>query len=640
MPLQSVELTKQIKAASDIVAVVGSYLSVKQAGSIYKALCPFHNDSRPSLDVDPKRQRFRCWACGATGDVLDFVKRMEKVGFSEAKAILAARAGIKLDATPSAEDHQRSRLLEVMKWAQGKYHQCLLDNPIGAEAVKYIASRKFSGKIVRDFGLGFAPAALHCWLGQFAEADGVPLETLVEVGLLAPRMENRGYYDRFRDRVMFPIRDVRGQVIGFGGRIMPESPMAKRAPKYYNSAETPLFSKSDVLYGLDLARHAGATAGYLAIVEGYTDVMMAHQCGVAQVVATMGTALNSRHVTQLRRTVSKVVLVYDADAGGITGVDRALEIFVSHDLELAIATLPDGLDPCDLLVRSGGVDTFRKVLAGAVDALDFKLNRLLEREGAASVEGTRRVVDEILGIMAALPPLPSKTAQVKQELIITRVAHRLGLRQETVWARLGELKTERRRKEQLANQKAVAPLPFSDETPAGADGSEAVGSAPGGEDARPRAGKAVEAERQLLQLLLADPGLTPRAAQAVSPDDITHTGLRRLLAELYTAQAAGLVPDLDALRERLNDRPDLFEAAVKLHYVGQYVNPKDQWLTRVLKRFTELKADAERRKLLTQLPGASEDQVNELFRKLHQEHARNKKQNVEERTGDSSAPSA
>ena len=284
MPFDPVELTKQIKAASDIVAVVGSYLAVKPVGSAYKALCPFHNDSRPSLDIDQKRQRYRCWACGAHGDVFSFVEKMEKVGFTEARAILAARAGIKLDdRSLSPQDHHRTRLLEVMRWAQGKYHHCLLESELGSAAVKYIAGRKLSGKTVRDFGLGYAPNMLDCWLGQIALAENIPEETLVEVGLLAQRMENRGVYERFRDRVMFPIRDVRGQVIAFGGRIMPESPYINRAPKYYNSAETPLFSKSDVLYGLDLARHAGASAGYLAVVEGYTDVMMAaHQYGVCQ----------------------------------------------------------------------------------------------------------------------------------------------------------------------------------------------------------------------------------------------------------------------------------------------------------------------------------------------------------------------
>ncbi len=609
----TVELTKQIKAASDIVAVVGSYLTVKPAGPTYKALCPFHNDSRPSLDIDPKRQRYKCWSCGAHGDVFAMVMHMEKVGFTEARAILAARAGIKIDERNSTQDHHRTRLLGVMKWAQDKYQQCYLDDEVAARARKYLGSRGLDGPTVRAFGVGFAPMTLDCWLGRLAEVENVSYDALIEVGLLANRLENRGVYDRFRDRVMFPIRDVRGQVIAFGGRILPDSTFVDRAPKYYNSAETTLFSKSDVLFGLDLARHAAASAGYLAVVEGYTDVMMAHQCGIANVVATMGTALNARHVTQLKRSVSKVVLVYDADAGGITGVDRALEIFVSQDVELAVATLPEGLDPCDLLVRSDGIDTFKKIVTCAVDALDFKLNRLLEREGASSVEGTRRVVDQILGVMAAAPTVPSRAAQVKQELIITRLAHRLGLRQETVWARLGELKTDRRRREAQEEARASDPAPVF----GGADGfaeppqpgPARTGAVPG-----PRAGRPMEFERQLLQLVLAEPGLIPTAAAAIIPEAITHSGLRRILAELYAAQAAGAVPDLDYLRDRLNDRLDLFDAAVNLYNIGQSIRPEERgrWLQKVLDRFEQVKTDTELRILMEQLAAAAGDPAKEM----------------------------
>lgn len=605
MPSDPVELTKQIKAASDIVNVVGGYLALHPAGGTFKALCPFHSDSRPSLDVDPRRQRYRCWACGKHGDVISFVQEMEKVGFKEARQILAERAGIKLDEAATPQDQHRTRLLEVMRWAHAKYQHCLLNDPLAEAARAYLGGRKLAGKTVRDFGLGFAPLAGD-WLVHMAQADRVPPDVLVEVGLVAVRQENRGYYDRFRDRVMFPIRDVQGRPIGFGGRIMPESPYASRAPKYYNSTETPLFSKSDVLYGLDVARHAGTATGYLAVVEGYTDVMMAHQCGVPQVVATMGTALNARHVAQLRRYAPRVVLVYDADAGGSTGVDRALEIFVSHDVELAVATLPDGLDPCDLLVRPGGSDTFKKVLTSAVDALDFKLNTLLERDPSPAVEATRRIIDEVLGIMAASPPLASKAAQVKQELIVTRLAHRLGLRQETVWARLGELRRDRQRKEQQSPKLVPAVQPAAARV-------SRPGSGP-----QPKADPQHACEKQLLELLLADPGLIPTAATVIAPEAIGHTGLRRMLGELYALQAAGTIPDQDALRERLKDRPDLFEAAQKLHYVGQTMQDREEWLRRVLNRFAELKVEAEKRSVAERLKTAEDIEAVELLRRLQQ----------------------
>ena len=605
MPSDPVELTKQIKAASDIVAVVGGYLALKSAGPTFKALCPFHGDSRPSLDVDPRRQRFKCWACGKHGDVIQFVQDMEKVGFKEARLILANKAGIKLDENPSPQDQARVRLLGVMEWAQDVHQDCLLNSPLGADAVKYIGSRKLSGKSVRDFGLGFAPVDGQ-WLLELARRDRVPEDVLVETGLLA-RRDGPGCYPRFRDRVMFPIRDVQSRPVGFGGRIMPESAYASRSPKYYNSAETPLFSKSELLYGLDLARHAGAAVGYLAVVEGYTDVMMAHQCGVPQVVATMGTALNARHVNQLRRYAPKVVLVYDADAGGMTGVDRALEIFVSHDVELAVAVLPEGLDPCDLLSQEGGVEVFNTVLGSAVDALDFKMNRLLERDANPSVEARRRIIDAVLGIMAGAPMMKSQASQVKQELIVTRLAHRLGLRQETVWARFGELTKERKQKDAREAERRT-PEPPPPVEPEFDEPSEPV------DDARRKA------EMQMLTLLLAYPEYVEQAVPAISPGEIGHTGLRRMLAELYSIHASNQTPDMDILREKLHDRPDLFEAAEKRRYVGLHSTEPEQNFTRILGWFTNRKKQAEEQSLTARLKGGSlnHDEAAELLRKLQQ----------------------
>ena len=594
-----VEQTKQIKAASDIVAVVGAYLSLHPAGKTYKALCPFHNDTRPSMDVDPARQRYKCWSCGAAGDVFAFVQHAEKVGFREARQILAQRAGIKLDDTQSPQDQARTRLLGVMRWAVEQYQRCLLDDPLGEPARKYLGARKLSGKTVRDFGLGYAPLAGD-WLVHRAMADGVPPDVLVEVGLIAARAEGRGFYDRFRDRVMFPIRDVQGRPVAFGGRILPESPYASRAPKYYNSSETPLFHKSEVLYGLDLARHAGAQAGYLAVVEGYTDVMMAHQCGVPPVVATMGTALTARHVGQLRRYAPKVVLVYDADAGGTTGVDRALELFVSQDVDLAVAELPDGLDPCDLLVRPDGPDTFKKVLAGATDALDFKLDRLLDRDEAPSVEATRRVIDAVLGIMAAAPARPSQASQVKQELIVTRLAHRLGLRQETVWARLGELRRERAQKEREQAAKAAG-------VPVGVGGPGPRVQVAAARTSQPPAAlnqkitAAVRAELELVELLLAHPRFVAEAVAAVQPAEFTHADARRVLDELYALHAAGVVPDMELLRDRLADRPDLYERAERRRFIGEQVKEPEQNLALRLRWFAAQRLLAEERALMDRI---------------------------------------
>jgi DNA primase len=293
-------LIRQVKEANDIVQVVGSYVALRPAGPTFKGLCPFHDDHRPSFDVDPRRQRYKCWSCSKYGDVISFVQEHERITFPEALELLARRAGITLEnkgASPQAQG--RALMLESIRWAAELFQQCLLDNPVAEQARTYLGERKLLGETVRRFGLGYAPLGGD-WLVQRARADGVGLDLLEQVGLVARRTEGDGYYCRFRDRVMFPIRDALGRTVGFGGRILPTSPLLPRAPKYYNSAETPLFNKSEQLYGLDAARGAAAKAGYLAVVEGYTDVLMAHQTGVPQVVATMGTALNAKHVHKLR----------------------------------------------------------------------------------------------------------------------------------------------------------------------------------------------------------------------------------------------------------------------------------------------------------------------------------------------------
>jgi DNA primase len=564
-----VNLTKQVKEANDIVAVIGSYLPLQPAGNGFKGLCPFHADSRPSLQVSSQYQNFRCWACGKLGDVFDFVMEFDKVNFKEAVALLARRAGISLADDPHART--RAKLLDAIRWAADLYHHCLLDSPLATEARKYLGSRQLTGETIRRYGLGFAPLDGN-WLTEHASsAAGITFETLEQVGLLKRRDGNAGFYSPFRERVMFPIRDARGQVVGFGGRILPGSAHAQRGPKYYNSSETPLFSKSDLLYGLDTARHAAPSAGYLAVVEGYTDVLMAHQLGVGQVVATMGTALNVQHVQQLRRFAPRVVLVFDADAGGDLGVDRALEIFISQDVDLTIATLPNGLDPCDLLIAQGA-EPFRAVLASAVDALDFKVNQLLARESGNGLDGQRRMIDAILGILALAP----QRQRVKEELVLARLAKRLRLRIETLWARLDELRAERRSKE---------PPPVRVARP----------NEPRGASVAPP-----PYERELLEVLCGHAELVPQAMAAIRVDELVHEVGRTLLEALYELQTAGEPPDVDSLRERLA-QPALIRKAIELREVGRLHPAPAAWLERIIAAFAEHKSLRAKQELQSQL---------------------------------------
>lgn len=585
-------LKQRVREANDIVDVVGGYLALTPAGSgTFKALCPFHDDHNPSMTVDPRRQRFKCWACGKGGDVFTFVQEHDRVDFREALELLARRAGISLEKnTRKTPGPGRAGMLEAVAWAAAEFHRCLLDSPLAADAREYVRERRLADDTVRRFGLGFAPAGGD-WLLKRAAAAGVPVPILEQVRL-ANRRDSGGHYDCFRDRVMFTVRDASGRAVGFGGRILPSSPLNARDPKpakYYNSADSPVFTKSDQLYGIDQARRAAAAEGFLAVVEGYTDVLMAHQAGVCNVVATMGTALNARHVRVLRRFAPRVVLVFDADAGGSTGVDRALEIFVSQEVDLAVATLPAGMDPCDLLAERGA-DAFRAVLAGAVDALEFKMARALADESAGGVEGRRRAVDAVLGVIALAPELAGHAGAVKRELAVTRIAQRTGLREETVWGRLHELRAQRR---------PSRPNPTS-EPPR-------------------RTAPAPAREKQLLQMLLADPTLVPLALGEIAPGEVEHPGVRLLLEGLYERQAHGQVPDLDGLRGRL-DNPALLAVAEEWCEIGDRIPDRPARLRELFDEFRKVRARAHKQQLHAKLKQAAGDDTEgvELLRQIQE----------------------
>jgi DNA primase len=585
-------LTKRVKEANDIVDVVGTYVALRPAGKKFKGLCPFHDDHRPSFDVDPQFQNYRCWSCGKNGDVFTFIQDHERVSFREALELLARRAGITLEKiADSPQNRSRAVMLDLVKWAEGEYQVCLRESPLAEAARKYLAERGLEGETVRRFGLGFAPDSWD-WLTMRAAQAGHSAEVLEQVGLLARRQEGNGYYDRFRDRVMFPIRDARGQTVGFGGRILPSSPLSAKWPKYINSSETPLFKKSEQLYGLDQARQAGMTAAYLAVVEGYTDVLMAHQVGVSQVVATLGTALNTRHVQHLRRFVPKVVLVFDADAGGNTGVDRALEIFISHNVDLAIATLPEGKDPCDLLVEQGA-EPFRKALTDAVDALDFKLNQLLTA-GNEGIEGRRKAVEAVLGVIALAPEMAGEAGELKRQLVVNRIAQRLGLQEKTIWARLNELRSAQRRPAEIRQ--------------ANKENGEEVRQAP-----------APALERELLEVLLAQPELVATAAAEVRPDELTHPGLRQLLEGLYDLRRAGETPELDQLRARI-DNPRLADKAWELQEKGRLHASPNVWLQDLLTEFRRRRAQPAKQELQNQLHAANDHtEAVELLKRLQEQ---------------------
>ncbi len=391
---------QRVLGAVDLVEMIGRTVSLKRAGKSYVGLCPFHSEKSPSFSVDPARQFFYCFGCKAKGNAIDFVMRRDRLEFLDAMRLLGDAAGVERpNTTPHARQAagQRQQLLDACSTAAACFQKLLAHPTAGAPGRAYLAERGFKDDAVQRFQIGLAADAWDALLRADAMRPFGPA-VLTAAGLVKPRENGGGYYDTFRNRLMFPIRDESGRVIAFGGRVMPGS--ADKA-KYLNSPETPLFNKGKVLFGLDLGRQRIVESRTVAVVEGYADVVMAHQYGATNVVSPLGTALTESHVSILRRFADRIVLLFDADSAGDAAVNRAVELFLTQPVEIAIASLPDGMDPDEYLLAHGA-EAFDGVLKGAADALTFTW-RQLDRQFRASTDmtGRQKAVQQYLGMLSA-----------------------------------------------------------------------------------------------------------------------------------------------------------------------------------------------------------------------------------------------
>jgi DNA primase len=438
------DLKERIREAVDIVDLVGSYMALRRAGKGFVGLCPWHDDSRPSLQVNPERQTYRCWVCDVGGDVFNFVMRMERLEFREALEQLADRAGIQLPRGKGglpADD--RAALWRTLDWAAARFRDCLKTASEAAVAREYLAGRGLAAESLERFGVGFAPESWDWLLRQAAQA-GVAVPLLERTGLVVKREDRPGHYDRFRGRVMFPIRDPLGRCVAFGGRILPGSRV--EAAKYVNSPETALFSKSSMLYGLDTAREAMAASGRAVVVEGYTDCLAARQAGCGDVVAVLGTALGERHAKLLRRYADRVILVLDGDDAGRRRANEILGLLLAEPIDLRIARLPAGVDPCDFIVAEGR-EAFEAILAAAVDPLDYRMDEALAALPAdAGDDAALGAVESVLAALAAAAgsSLEVSERRLREDRVLGRLARRFGLSREVLQARLQELRGKRK----------------------------------------------------------------------------------------------------------------------------------------------------------------------------------------------------
>jgi DNA primase len=429
MPRIAQETVEQVAAASDIVAVIAGYFPLKRAGTEFRAICPFHQEKTPSFFVNPSKQSYYCHGCGAGGAVFNFLMRYESIDFPEAVRRLASRAGIaiiedELSAEEETKQSLRKRLLRLHFEGAAWFHHNLLRTKAAEQARSYLKNRGINIETAKRWQIGYAP---NSWdsLVRWATTAGFVKEELIESGLVKLREEGNPrsrFYDRFRDRLMFPIHNDFGEVVAFSGRILdPKAP----GGKYVNSPETPLFSKGNLLFGLHQSKRSIANARQAIVLEGQLDLITTFEAGIQNVVAPQGTALTARHAALLRRFAEEVILFFDADEAGQKAAERALEVLFGAGLQVKIGEMPVGEDP-DSLIRKSGSDAFRARVESAEDFFDFQVNHKLSAAESQTTAGKVAFARKMSQFIGVVPDL------VLRDTLISRLAVRLTIPRETL----------------------------------------------------------------------------------------------------------------------------------------------------------------------------------------------------------------
>ena len=418
---------EQIKARLSAKDVISSYIKLDKAGGSYKALCPFHNERTPSFNVSPSRDGYYCFGCNRGGDIFTFVQEIEGVDFLCALKILAERAGVELKRENVGAKSERDRLLAVMEEATNFYEDHLEKN---SEAQAYLAERGLKEKTIRDFRIGFAPLDWrilyeHLKRKKFEDSE-------IEKAGLSKKVENKGYYDRFRGRIMFPIFDIGGRVVAFSGRVFGEqkTPDGADVAKYINSPETPLYDKSATLFGYDRAKMAIRKQNFAILVEGQMDLIMAHQANTENTVAVSGTALTERHLALLKRLTDNLIFAFDADEAGLNATTRAFQIALSFGMAVRVAEIPEGKDPADYILKNE--ESWAKVIADSKHIVDFYIASLSCR-GLEQRAFRKEVETKVLPLILAMQ------SKIEQAHFIVEVARKLGIPENAVWEEVKRL---------------------------------------------------------------------------------------------------------------------------------------------------------------------------------------------------------
>jgi DNA primase len=499
------EVLDEIRARVDLVDLVGAVVPLKRAGERWKGLCPFHQEKTPSFTVHPKLGLFHCFGCHAGGDAFEFLRRHDRLEFPEAVRLLAERAGVPLPGREGARDAgARDGLFELTEWAARRFESWLWDGADAERARAYLDGRGIARETARAFRLGYAPEGWDHLLGT-ARKDGHPIEALLGAGLVLPRQNASGHYDRFRGRLIFPIADTQGRVIAFGGRAL-----AGEEPKYLNSPETPLYQKGQTLYALHHARERMMESHRALLVEGYVDCLMAHQHGIGDAVAVLGTALTPPQLALLRRYADEAILFFDADRAGQEAARRAEELLersadpqwwalsrrpntlARRGLRLRVATLPAGHDP-DTFLRASGREALEAACRAARPLLLFALDRVFSEEDTASQRGRATGIARVALML-------SKVQDADEAIELGReAARRLGVDPSDLWNQAQRL---------AETVRPATPSPAPTET------------------------SVAPFERDLGQFLVQAPAAREALLPLLDPAAITHPALREIVTAL------------------------------------------------------------------------------------------------------------
>jgi DNA primase len=546
---------EQVRQSTDIVELIGKHLELRRAGRGYVGRCPWHDDRRPSLQVNPDRQTWKCWVCDIGGDVFSFVMKREGCDFREALQMLADRAGIQLSSQPQKKiapgsPDDKNTLYQCCDWAAKQFHECFLRSDNAAVARQYIEDRSISRESIERFKIGFSPNE-WTWILDRAKNTPHSPKVLEAVGLLGKSDKTGNYYDRFKGRVIFPIHDTQGRTIAFGGRILPGT-ADENAAKYVNSPETRLYTKSDTLYALDIVRDRITKTRHLTVVEGYTDVILCHQHGVDDVVACCGTALNERHIRLLKRFADTVFLVLDGDAAGQSRTNDILELFVAAQMDLRILTLPEELDPAEFMLERGG-EAFRNLLGGAIDALEHKVRTATR--GIDLARDTHRAnlaLEDILTTIArGLPAGAIDATALRAQQLIARLARQFAVAEGDVRSRFNELRRANPRGQKPEVRSHIIEVPS---------------------DLRPVTSFSAE-ETELLEILVLHPELAATALTDVADDDITSSPARQIWQTYRYLEEGGHSLDFHTVLSEIED-PQLKHLLVKIDDLAQERSPK------------------------------------------------------------------